>query len=172
MTATMATLHDLSIIRASPWKWYPAENPDVDWTCSGGDPGPFLSEMQQRLFHKVWEQPSLHHHGLGAENGVNMTVLHRHHRQWVARGANVKAGSPQHKSSMVQGFASTILEPMLPVSCESHLLTQCFIAFMIVRAFPLPSTWTKTEQIVGGQRVSPHLPHLLVSWSPAKRLVP
>ena len=41
MTATMANLHDLSIIPASPWKWYPAENPDVDWTYSGGDPGPF-----------------------------------------------------------------------------------------------------------------------------------
>ena len=34
MTATMATLHDLSIIPASPWEWYPAENPDVDWTCT------------------------------------------------------------------------------------------------------------------------------------------
>ena len=37
MTATMETLHDLSIIPASPWKWYPAENPDVDWSYSGGD---------------------------------------------------------------------------------------------------------------------------------------
>ena len=41
MTATMATLYDLNIIPVSPWKWYPAENPDVDWTYSGGDPGPF-----------------------------------------------------------------------------------------------------------------------------------
>ena len=40
-TVTMATLHDLSITPASPWKWYPAENPDVDWTYSGGDPTPF-----------------------------------------------------------------------------------------------------------------------------------
>ena len=92
MTATMATLHDLSIFPASPWKWYPAENPDVDWTYSGGDPGPFLNEMQQRLSHKVWEQAALHCHGLGAENGVNMTVLHKHHRQLLARGACVKAG--------------------------------------------------------------------------------
>ena len=67
----MATLHDLSIITASPWKWYPAENPDVDWTYSGGHPGLFLSEMQQRLSHKVWEQAALHYHGLGAENGFN-----------------------------------------------------------------------------------------------------
>ena len=51
MTATMATLHDLSIIPAFPWKWYPPENPDVGWTLSGGDPGPFLNEMKQRLFH-------------------------------------------------------------------------------------------------------------------------
>ena len=92
MTATMATLHDLSIIPASPWKWYPAENPDVDWTYSGGDPGPFLSEMQQRLSHKVWEQASLHYHGLGGENGVSMTVLHKHQKQLVARGAHVRAG--------------------------------------------------------------------------------
>ena len=63
MTATMATLHDFSIIPASPWKWYPAENPDVGWICSGGDPGPFLSEMQQRLSHKVWEQAALHGSG-------------------------------------------------------------------------------------------------------------
>ena len=50
MTATMATLHDLSIIPVSPWKWFPAENPDVDWTYSVGDPGPFLSEMQTEAF--------------------------------------------------------------------------------------------------------------------------
>ena len=92
MTATMATLHDLSIIPVSPWKWYPAENPDVDWTYSGGDPGPFLSEMQQRLSHKVWEQVALHYHGLGAENGVDMTILHKHYKQLVARGAHVRAG--------------------------------------------------------------------------------
>ena len=70
----MATLHDLSIIPASPWKWYPAENPDVGWTYTGGDPGPFLSEMQQRLSHRVWKQAALHCHGLGAENGVDMTA--------------------------------------------------------------------------------------------------
>ena len=92
MTATMATLYDLNIIPVSPWKWYPAENPDVDWTYSGGDPGPFLSEMQQRLSHKVWEQAALHYHGLGAENGVDMTILHKHHKQLVARGAHVRAG--------------------------------------------------------------------------------
>ena len=85
MTATMATLHDLSIIRASPWKWYPAGNPDVDWIYYGGDPGPFLSEMQQRLSHRIWEQAALHHHGLRAENGD------RHHKQLVARGAHVRA---------------------------------------------------------------------------------
>ena len=67
MTATMATLRDLSIIPVSPWKWYPAENLDVDWTYYGGDPGPFLSEMQQRLSHTFWEQAAQHHHGLGAE---------------------------------------------------------------------------------------------------------
>ena len=92
MTATMATLYDLNIIPVSPWKWYPAENPDVDWTYSGGDPGPFLSEMQQRLSHKVWEQAALHYHGLGAENGVDMTILHKHHKRLVARGAHTRAG--------------------------------------------------------------------------------
>ena len=92
MMATMATSRDLSIIPAFPWKWYPAENPDVDWTYSGGDPGPFLSEMPQRLSHKVWEQAALHFHDLGAENEVNMTVLDEHHKQLVARGAQVRAG--------------------------------------------------------------------------------
>ena len=92
MTATMATLRDLGIIPASPWKWYIAENQDVDWTNIGGDLGPFLSEMQQRLSHKVWEQAALHHHGLGAENDVDMTILHKHHKQLVARGAHVGAG--------------------------------------------------------------------------------
>ena len=48
--------------------------------------------MQQRLSHKVWEQAALHYHGLGAENGVIMTVLHKHHKQLVARGAHVRAG--------------------------------------------------------------------------------
>ena len=44
MTPTMATLHDLNIIPASPWKWYLAEDPDVDWTYTGADPGPFLGD--------------------------------------------------------------------------------------------------------------------------------
>ena len=92
MTATMATLYDLNIIPVSPWKWYPAENPDVDWTYSGGDPGPFVSEMQQRFSHKMWGQAALHYHGLGAEKGVDMTMLHKHYRQLTARGAHVRAG--------------------------------------------------------------------------------
>ena len=70
----------------------PLKNPDVDWTYTGGDLGPFLSEMQQRLSHKVWEQAALHYDGLGAENGLNMTVLHKHHKQLVARCAHVRAG--------------------------------------------------------------------------------
>ena len=84
MTATMSSLHDLSIIPASPWKWYPAEKPYVDWTYFCGDTGPFLSEMQHRLSHNVWEQAALHYHGPGAENEINMTVLHKHHKQLVA----------------------------------------------------------------------------------------
>ena len=63
MTATMDTLHDLNIIPASPWKWYPAEDSDVGWTHTGADPGPFLSEMQQRLSRKVWKQAAQHYHG-------------------------------------------------------------------------------------------------------------
>ena len=38
------------------------------------------------------EQAALHYHGLGAENGVDMTILHKHHKQLVARGAHVRAG--------------------------------------------------------------------------------
>ena len=120
ITPTMATLHDLSIIPASPWKWYPAENPDVDWTYSGGDPGLFLSdEMQQRLSHKVWEQAALHYHGLGAENGVNMTVLHKHHKQLVARGAHVRAGM-LHKIDTAQiydGSKNCEHNPGVQVAC-------------------------------------------------------
>ena len=48
--------------------------------------------MQQRLSHKVWEQAALHYHGLGAENGVNMTDLHKHRKQLFERGAHVRAG--------------------------------------------------------------------------------
>ena len=147
MTATMATLHDLSIIPVSPWKWYPAENPDVGWTYSGGDPGPFLSEMQQRLSRKVWEQAALHYHGFGAEDGVDMTNLHKHHKQLVARGAHVRAGMlyklPQHRSMTVQESVSTTPTPKLLVPFAGHLMTQCFIAFTIVRASLHPSSWTK-----------------------------
>ena len=80
MTATMATLHGLNIIPASLWKWYLAEDPDVDWTYAGGDPGPFFSERQQRLSHRVWKQAAHHYNGLGAGNGVNMTVPLGHHK--------------------------------------------------------------------------------------------
>ena len=44
------------------------------------------------LSHKIWEQAALHHHGLGAENGEDMNVLRKHHKQLVARGAHVRAG--------------------------------------------------------------------------------
>ena len=39
-----------------------------------------------------------------------------------------------------------ILEPKLRAPCVDHLMTQCCIAFMIVRAFPIPSTWTKPSE--------------------------
>ena len=55
LTARIATLRDMNIIPATPWKWYPA------------DPGPFLREMQQRLSRKAWRQPAHHHHGKGTE---------------------------------------------------------------------------------------------------------
>ena len=35
-----------------------------------------------------------HYHHLGAENGVDMTILHKHYKQLVARGAHVRAGTP------------------------------------------------------------------------------
>ena len=106
--------------------------------------------MQQRLSHKVWEQAALHYHGLGVENGVNMTVLHKHHKQLLARGAHVKAGL-LYKIATAQIYdGSRVCEhnpgPKLPVSCVGHQMTQCFIAFMIVRAFPHPSTWTKPSE--------------------------
>ena len=159
MTATMATLHDLSIIPASPWKWYPAENPDVDWTCSGGDPGPFPSEMQQRLSHKVWGQAALHNHGLGAENGVNMTVLHKHHKQLVARGAHVRAGM-QNKIATAQIYdGSRVCEhnPGAHVACVLcgppddpmfHRICDC-------PCIPASFDLDKTEQLVDETREKP-----------------
>ena len=92
LTATMATFRDLNIIPATPWKWYLIEDPDVDWTYSGADPGPFLREMQQRLSRKVWKQAAQHNHGEGAENGVDMTVLRKHHKQLVRQHAHTRAG--------------------------------------------------------------------------------
>ena len=86
----MAILHDLSTIPALcgngiQLKTQTSTGPALVATLA-------LCEMQQRLSHKVWEQAALYHHGFGAENGVNMTVLHRHHKQLVARGAHVRAG--------------------------------------------------------------------------------
>ena len=64
--------------------------------------------------------------------------------------------SPQHKSSMDQGFASTILEPKLLVSCAGHLMTQCSIAFMIARAFPASLDLDSTERIIEEAREKAH----------------
>ena len=99
MTATMATLHDLCIIPPSPWKWSPAENPDVDWTYTGGDPDPFLSEMQQRLSHRVWEQAAC-------------ALPWSRCGKWCG----------QRKSMMVQGFVSTNPDAHVAcVLCAVHL---------------------------------------------------
>ena len=160
MTATMATLHDLSIIPASPWKWYPAENPDFDWTYSGGDPGLFLTEMQQRLSHKVWEQAALHYHGLDAENGANMTVVHKHHKQLVARGAHVRAGM-LYKIATAQIFdGSRVCEhnPGAQVACVlcGSLDDSFFIEFMIARAFPASLDLDSTERIIEEAREKAH----------------
>ena len=40
LLTAMATLWDINIIPATPWKWYPAEDPDVDWpyTSYGSKP--------------------------------------------------------------------------------------------------------------------------------------
>ena len=92
MTATMATLHDLSIIPVSRGNGTPPKPRTLIGPCTGGDTDPILREMQQRLSHRVWEQAALHYHGLGAENGVNMTVMLEHQKQLVARGAHVRAG--------------------------------------------------------------------------------
>ena len=181
MTATMATLRDLSIIPASPWKSFPAENLDVDWTCTGGDPGPFLSEMQQRLSHKVWEQAALHYHGLGAENGVNMTVLHKHHKQLVARGAHVRAGM-LYKIATAQIYdGSRVCEhnPGAQVACvlcgspDDSMFHRIYDCPCNCPCIPASFDLDKTERIVYEARERKRtLVHLLVSLSPAKRLVP
>ena len=149
----------------SPWKWSPAENPDVDWTYTGGDPDPFLSEMQQRLSHRVWEQAAFHYHGLGAENGVDMTVLHTpHHKQLVARGALVKAGM-LYKIATAQIYdGSRVCEhdpdaQVACVLCVFHPVHPC-----ILRAGQNGSNCRRSEN------ESSLLSHLLVPRSPAARL--
>ena len=122
-----------------------AENPDVDWTYSGGDPGPFLSEMQQRLSHKVWEQAALLYHGLGAENGV------AHMSELVCC-----TKLPQHKSVTVQGSVSTTPTPKLLVLCAGHLITQCFIRIYDCPCIPTSFELDKTDRIVDEARTKAH----------------
>ena len=167
MTATMATLYDLSIIPVSSWKWYPAENPDVDWTYSVGDP--FLSEMQQRLSHKAWEQAALHYQGLGAENGVDMTILHKHYKQLVARGAHVRAGM-LYKIATAQNYdGSRVREHDLDAQVACALCGSPDDS-MFHRVYDCPCTPTsfvldKTDQIVDEARVRARsCPHLS-SWT-------
>ena len=64
---------------------------------------------------------------------------------------------PQHRSTMVQGFACTILVlPKSLVFCADHLMTRCFIAFTIARASLPPLDLDKTERIVDEAREKAH----------------
>ena len=104
---------------------YPTENPDVDWTYSGADPGLFLREQQQRLSRKVWRQAAKHCHGKGAENGVDMTVLRTHHKQCAHTRLVCFTNLPQHRFTTAQEFASTIwlrLLRLLLVVCVTRVI--------------------------------------------------
>ena len=135
----------------------PRRGPDVDWTYAGGDPGPFLSEMQQRLSHKMWRQAALHYYGLGAENGVDMTMLHKHHKRLLARGAHTRAGM-LYKIATAQIYDG-------PRVCEHDPDAHVYCTLcgspddsMYHRVYDCPCTPTsfvldKTDQIVDEARV-------------------
>ena len=98
LTATMATLRDINIIPATPWKWYPAEDQDVDWTYTGAVPwlstGPAQVQTQARSFVSPAKSGNRRHSTITArvrKNGVDMTILRRHHKQLASRGAHTRA---------------------------------------------------------------------------------
>ena len=113
--------------------------------------------MQQRLSHKVWEQAALHYHGLGAENGVDMTILHKHHKRLVARGAHTRAGM-LYKIATAQIYDG-------PRVCEHDPDAQVACALcgspddsMFHRVYDCPCTPTsfeldKTDQVVDEARM-------------------
>ena len=143
----MATLRDTNILPATPWKWYPA------------DPGPFLSEMQQkRLSRKAWRQPAQHYHGKGAEKTVwtrrfcaetTNNWSHKVHTPWLVCSTNL----PQHRSTTVQVFANTTLLKQ-PRLLEYHVvgpMTRCDCTCL-----PASAELDKTEQIVEEARELAH----------------
>ena len=113
----------------------------------------------------------MHYHGLSAENGVDMTILHKHHKQLVARGAHVRAGMLYKIATAQINDGSRVCEhgppaPKLLVPCAGHLMTQCFISFTIARASLHPSSWTKRIVLSTKPRTKAHSwSHLLVPWS-------
>ena len=133
--------------------------------------------MQQRLSRKAWKQAAQHHHGKGAENGVNMTVLLGQHKQLVARGAHVRAG-------MLFTIATAQIYDGSRV-CEHNLVTAqvaCVLCgspddSMFHRIYDCPNIpasfdLDKTARIVDEARQKAHSCHFLVSWSTPSGLVP
>ena len=102
----------------------------------------------------------MHHHGLGAENGVDMTILHRHHKQLLARGAHVRAGM-WYKLATAQIYdGSRVCEhnPDAQVACvlcgspDESMFQRVYDCPCVSNSFDLD----KTERIVEEAREKAH----------------
>ena len=162
LTATMATLRDINI-PATPWKWYPTEDLDVDWTYTGADPRPFLREMQQKLSCIVWKQAAQHYNGkrFGKRGGHDVSAqtpqtvgeTRSSHQSLYAF-----ASLPPHQFTTPKSFANTTLlkQPRLSVYCVVRPMTRCSIVRVTVLASQHPSSWTKHGKMVEEARGGAH----------------
>ena len=79
-----------------------------------------------------------------------MTVLRKHHKQLIRRGAHTKdwyASQPQQKFTTPQEFANTILLRQLrvPVCCVVLPMILCSTVRMTVRVSLPPPSWTRPD---------------------------
>ena len=165
MTATIVTLHDLSIIPASLWKWYPAENltstgPTLVVTlalssvrCNRDSPTRFgtggIALSRSRC--GKWSQ-----HDGSTQTPQTIGRTWRTCQSWY----------------VIQDRHSTNLRWFKGLRAQ-HWSRSCFHRIHDFPCVPASFDLDETERIIEQAREeSPHLHHLLVSWSPAKRLDP
>ena len=142
--------HDCHNRHPTRYQRYPAADLDVNWTFSGADAGPFLREMQHRLSHKVWIQAAQPYCGKRAEDGVDVTVLRKHHKQRHTPGPVSFTNSPQHKFTVAQGVCehnpaeiaqSACVHGGSPDDSTFHRVFDC-------RSLPVTAELDKTERIL------------------------